>query len=174
MQGCRAMANITMDALHYPRVRHSVEEVVLGEIVRQSVQKHMRRHVRRWLTVSSWQILAASYRQRYSWPCDPAPGHRLLRCLYRGCDQRGRRSRRRLPGVRRQVDAYYSIRRDTLGFRPLYALTILELPDEVVHHLAMVELELRMVDMLMIDNVGALVVPVVVGKKLLRLNTRRI
>ena len=72
------------------------------------------------------------------------------------------------------MDAYYSIRRDTLGFRPLYALTILELPDEVVHHLAMVELESCMVDMLMIDNVGALVVPVVVGKKLLRLNTRRI
>lgn len=55
--------------------------------------------------------------------------------------------------ARRQLDDYFALRRDTLGFRPLYALMVLELPDEVVHHPAMIEMEICVIDMLIIDNV---------------------
>lgn len=57
--------------------------------------------------------------------------------------------------VYRQVDDYFAIRRDALGFRPLYALMVLELSDEVVNHPAMVEMETCVIDMLTIDNVRA-------------------
>lgn len=58
-------------------------------------------------------------------------------------------------GVYRQVEDYFAIQRDTLGFRPLYALMVLELPDEVVYHPAIVEMVICVIDMLIIDNVRA-------------------
>lgn len=55
--------------------------------------------------------------------------------------------------VYRSVEDYLTIRRDTVGFYPLYAFMLAELPDEVVHHPAMVEMSLCVTDMLIIDNV---------------------
>ena len=58
-------------------------------------------------------------------------------------------------GVYRRIEDYFAIRRDTLGFRPLYSLMVLELPDAVVRHPLMVEMETCVIDMLIIDNVRA-------------------
>ena len=55
--------------------------------------------------------------------------------------------------VYRSVEDYLTIRRETVGFYPLYTLMLQELPDGVVYHPAMVEMSLCVTDMLIIDNV---------------------
>lgn len=55
--------------------------------------------------------------------------------------------------VYRSVKDYFDIRRETVGFYPLYAFMLQELPDEVANHPAMVEMSLCVTDMLIIDNV---------------------
>ncbi|EPS94572.1 hypothetical protein FOMPIDRAFT_84975 [Fomitopsis schrenkii] len=128
-QACRTMADITMDALYCPYTPRPQDEVALGEITRQF-----------WLRVIESGIVG------------PVAQRRFIDYFTAYTDSVVEEASDRDAGVYRQVEDYFAIQRDTLGFRPLYALMVLELPDEVVYHPAIVEMVICVIDMLIIDN----------------------
>ena len=91
----------------------------------------------------------------YRMPSDDESQERSERTSAAGCDlrQAAERSARKL----HDVESYFEMRRENAGVKPCFALVLLErnveLPDEVLDHPAIVELELWAVDMVILCNV---------------------
>ncbi|KZT66130.1 terpenoid synthase, partial [Daedalea quercina L-15889] len=128
-KGCRAMANTVVDALHHPDEARPQGEVILGEITRRF-----------------WAHAIASG------AVGPVAQHRFITYFTTYVNSVVDEAADRDANIYRSTESYLAIRRDTVGFRPLYALMLQELPDEVTDHPAMVEMSACVTDMLIIDK----------------------
>ncbi|KAH9830021.1 terpenoid synthase [Rhodofomes roseus] len=128
-EGCQKMVDAVIDALHHPDQPRLEGEVILGEITR--------RFWARAIESGSVGPVAQSRFVDY-----------FTKYVRSVVDEAADRDK----DIYRSVDGYPAIRRDTVGFRPLYALMLQELPDEIVYHPAMVEMSACVTDMLIIDN----------------------
>ncbi|KAH9917069.1 terpenoid synthase [Fomitopsis serialis] len=128
-EGCRKMADAVVDALHNPRRLRPDGEAVLGEITR-----------RFWAHAIDSGAVGRTAQRRF------------IDYFTAYVDSVVDEAADRDQDVYRSLDSYFEIRRETVGFRPLYALMLQELPDEVAYHPAMVEMSVCATDMVIIDN----------------------
>ncbi|KAJ7737458.1 terpenoid synthase [Mycena maculata] len=125
----RDLADIVMNALHYPAMPRPRGENIVGEIMRQ-------------------------FWERAKMTATPSAAHRFVETFALYTNSVVEQALDREHSVIRTVDAYLSIRRDTIGAKPSFALLEFDmnLPTDVIEHPTMVSLINTTIDLLILGN----------------------
>jgi len=125
----RKLANIIMDALRHPHAPRPARESVVGEVVRQF-----------------WELAIRT--------ASPSSQNRFISTFDKYTTAVVQQASDRTVGHIRSIEDYFTVRRETIGARPSFALLELDmtLPDEVLEHPVIVDLTTVTIDMLILGN----------------------